>query len=84
MALEQGTGIAKNISASGIYFETELPFSVGTALSFELSFDDLAGGPLRLTCEAMIVRVEQQDGKIGVGASIKDYKLQRPQTAALA
>lgn len=75
--LENGKGVTRDVSTSGIYFETEVPLAEGSPVSFTLNFNDSPGGPLRLKCEAIIVRVEKRDGKIGVAASIKEYKFER-------
>ena len=77
VVLPQGTGMARNISTSGIYFETELPLEPGAPLSFSVQFDDSPGGPMRMQCEARIVRVEKKDGKVGVGAQIGSLRCER-------
>ena len=75
--LEQGIGVTRNVSASGIYFVTDVELVKGMAVSFTLEFNDSPGGPLRLKCQAQIVRLEPVDGKFGVGAAISHYELQR-------
>ena len=75
--LEQGLGVTRNVSASGVYFETDVPLAQGAPLSFSFRFDDALGGPLVLKCEAQIVRVEDRGGMLGVGASITNFKFER-------
>lgn len=75
--LKHGTAVAKNVSASGIYFETEVPLEEATPIHFTIEFADSPTGPLRIRCEARVVRVEQKDGKIGVGASIINSTFER-------
>ena len=74
--LEQGKGVTRDVSESGVYFETDLPFTPGAPISFSFNFDDAPGGPLVLKCEARIVRVEDRGGKTGVGATITSYKFE--------
>ena len=75
--LEKGFGITCDISASGVFFETDAPVTPGNALNFSLDFSDAPGGPLRLVCQGLVVRVEERGGKIGVGASITNYRFER-------
>jgi hypothetical protein len=76
--LEQGSGVTRNVSASGVYFETDVPLAEGAPIHFSIDFSDSAGGPVRMKCEARIVRVERKNGKVGVGAAITAFKLERP------
>lgn len=77
MGLTQGGGLTRNVSASGIYFVTDVRLTKGMPVSFTLEFKEAPGGPFRLKCEARVVRVEPLDGKFGVGAAISHYELQR-------
>lgn len=72
-----GDGVARNISTSGIYFETDSPLSAGAALNFTLVLEESPAGPMRMQCEARVVRVERKDGKVGIGAQIINMKLER-------
>jgi hypothetical protein len=71
--MAQGSGIARNVSASGIYFETDADLAEGAKLEFTVEFEDSPGGPLRAQCVARIVRVERRGGKLGVGAAIESF-----------
>src|SRR3954468_9750926 len=75
--LADGSGVARNISTSGIYLETELSLHAGAPLSFTVNFDDTPGGRMRMHCDAEIVRIEQKDGRVGVGARIINLKCER-------
>lgn len=75
--LEHGTGIARNVSATGIYFVTDVALEKGRPVSFTLDYKDYPGGPLRVKCTANVVRVERCDGKIGVGACISAFEFIR-------
>jgi hypothetical protein len=75
--LEQGFGVARNVSATGIYFVTDVALEKGMAVSLTLDFKDYPGGLLRVKCTANVVRVEQRDGRIGVGAAITAFEFNR-------
>ena len=84
VTLQHGGGITRNVSTSGVFFETDQLLTPGAAINFFLEFEKARGGPLRLKCEARIVRVEQQVGKIGVAATItsSQFKTMNQKTAS--
>lgn len=75
--LDRGSGETRNVSASGIYFVTVAALEKGMPVSFTLRFKQGSGGPFLLRGEARVVRVEQLGGKVGVGAAISHYELER-------
>jgi hypothetical protein len=75
--MEDGKGRARNVSASGIYFETDLPFTQGADLKFTVHFAPAEGGPLRMKCRARVVRIDDLHGLFGVGAAIQDFSCER-------
>jgi hypothetical protein len=67
-------GITRNISASGIYFETgTAPVGKGP-LSLSIEFPSGAGG-LTLQCIGQVVRMEDLGNRVGVAARILELKL---------
>ena len=73
--LEDGsTGVTHNISASGIYFETDRAPPQDRPLSFSVEFQS-GGGGLTLRCRAQVVRVEQLGNRVGVAALLLESKL---------
>ena len=77
--LAQGTGITRDISASGVFFETDLSFPVNATLSFSLVLEHAdPGGPVRLQCQGEVVRVEQREGKMGVAVRFTSYWFDLP------
>jgi hypothetical protein len=68
---EHGKGITRDVSASGVFFETNAACELGSELDFALEFDS-PGGPLLLRCKGTVVRVEQRDGKMGIAAKITE------------
>jgi hypothetical protein len=73
--LESGTGQTRDISASGVFFETDQSFAIGSPISFSLVLAHMHGeAPLRLQCEGKIVRIERRSGKVGVAVAIMSYR----------
>ena len=58
--------MTRDISTSGVFFETEQSHTVGAAIRLSVDF----GNPT-LQCEGSTVRVEKLDSKF---LSLKDYK----------
>ena len=75
--LDGGSGETRNVSASGIYFITDVPLEPGAPLRFTLRFKRASGGPFLLRGEARVVRTERVGSQFGVGAAISHYKLER-------
>jgi hypothetical protein len=73
--LEHGQGTVRDLSASGIYFVTDVPLKVGEPLRFSLEFQNAKTGSISANCIARIVRVEKQGDLQGVAASISRITL---------
>jgi hypothetical protein len=71
-----GSGITRDISASGVFFKTREAATVGERIEFTIEFDD-AGGKRSwtMTCLGEVVRVERGDAVLGVAARIVESKL---------
>ena len=63
---EGTTAIARDVSASGIFFETDAAYAVGSPVNVALDLDT-PWGKVMLRCEGKIVRVQQRDDTLGVG-----------------
>ncbi len=78
--LDQGLGIARDISASGVFFETEVNYQPGSEIRFSVEFDG-PWGKMMMKCQGQVVRVEQlneqQDGKVGMAAKITELRLKQ-------
>src|SRR5208337_3300930 len=73
--LEGGTGTTRDVSLSGVFFETEQSFAPGEEISLALLLERVSPGrPVRLECEGRIVRVTRFDGRIGVAVAFSSYK----------
>jgi hypothetical protein len=66
-----GEGVTRNVSASGMFVETDFSLPLGEEVDLFVVFDHHAGGPLRVKCAATIVRAEASEGARGVGAAIR-------------
>jgi hypothetical protein len=75
--LEGGFGLARNVSASGIYFVTDVALQAGQPVSFTLEFEDFPSGPIAVDCIARVVRVEEQGTTRGVGVAISSFEFHR-------
>jgi len=73
--LETGKGRTWNISASGIYFETDAELVQGSPINLQVEFNS-PGGKLALKVQGSVVRIEQLGGKIGVAVSITESVLE--------
>jgi hypothetical protein len=74
--LDRGTGITRNISTSGIFFETNEDYAEGSEISFAIELDGPQGEKLMLRSRGAIVRVERRDGRLGVAAKVVASKLE--------
>ncbi len=73
--LENGKGVTRDVSVSGVFFETDLLFSLGTPISFFLILEHADPvGPIRIQCQGNIVRVEPRHGKLGVAVAIDSHR----------
>jgi hypothetical protein len=74
--LDRGTGVTKNVSASGVFFETNVDYEAGSKINFSIELDGPQGKKMILNCQGEIVRIEQRDGKVGVAAKIVASKVE--------
>ena len=75
--LEGGEGVVRNVSASGIYFVTDVTLDKGQPVKFSLDFQNFPSGPISVNCIARIVRVEEQGTSRGVAAAISSLEFRR-------
>jgi hypothetical protein len=71
----RAAGVTKDVSASGVFFETEEDMADGSAIEFTVEFESPTG-KLVMRCSGQIVRVERSGGKLGVAAKILESKLE--------
>ena len=66
--LNDGIGTTRDISTSGIFFETESAYAIGDTIRLFLNFEHET-----LQCEARVVRVEPRNGQFGVAVELTSY-----------
>lgn len=82
--LDQGSGVTRDISQSGVFFFTEQPFVPGTTFSFVLELDYVSPGEsVYLHCKGEVVRVEETGEKKGVAVSIREFSSEKSSEAGL-
>jgi len=71
----QEESVTRDVSCTGIYFLTDHQFVEGVHFEFSLDLAyALPGKLVRLGCKGEVIRVETQDGKIGVAAKINNFQ----------
>lgn len=77
--LEEATGITRNVSLSGVLFETDRSFSAGEQIRLVLVLERISPGrPIRLQCEGRVVRVTRLNTKTSVAVAITSYRFGAP------
>ena len=66
--LKDGTGMTRDISTVGIFFETKKAHSVGDVIDLSVNFADSS-----VECAGRVVRVENLDGKFGIAVEVTSY-----------
>lgn len=67
-------GITRDVSESGIFFETDAYHRPGSAISLYIDVDT-PGGPITLACNGVIVRVERLASRVGLAIRITDTSI---------
>lgn len=75
--LGDAVGITRDVSASGLYFETEASFAAGSPIQFAIDIET-PGGMMVLYCRGEIVRVEPRGAQQGVAVRIMESSLGNP------
>jgi hypothetical protein len=66
--------MTRNISTSGVFFETDQAFSTGNPIRLTVVLEPtLPGNPARLHCRGKIVRAEGHGEKPGVAVAFTSY-----------
>jgi hypothetical protein len=75
--LDGATGVTRDVSASGIFFETEASYAEGSEIAFSVDLET-PGGKMVLNCKGAIVRVERGQSRIGVAVRITESAIRAP------
>lgn len=65
------TGVTRDISASGVFFETEATYPLSSSIHFQVKLDTPQDKML-VTCRGEIVRVEPRNKNVGVAVKITE------------
>lgn len=71
MDLGAVSGTTRNLSASGLFFETDTPFAVGCEVRFVVDLDTPEGGKA-LRCRGEVLRIKPRAGRMGIAVRILD------------
>lgn len=73
--LEEGQGTTRDVSLSGVFFETGVPFRLNETIKFILVFEGMSWShTIRLECEGRVVRIQPSGERVGVAATIASYR----------
>ncbi len=84
--LEEGRGTTRDVSLSGVFFETDQSFAPDERVSLVLVLERSSPGrPIRLQCEGRVVRVTSSGTRTGVAVALSSYRFgDQGQTVELA
>jgi hypothetical protein len=75
IAWEKGTGITRNMSATGAFFKTESYLSVGASITFFLRKEQPSQStPLYFYGRGKVVRSEPYQGQWGIGLQFTSFR----------
>jgi len=81
VAVEKKKAVSRDVSASGIYFETDASLAPGQSISFAFTLEQVYPDVrLELQCMGRIVRVERRAGRLGVAATIDSWSFKPSET----
>ena len=73
--LKNGTGVMRDMSASGAYFVTHNTYRIGETINFSIS-TYASDGRTVWKCRGDVLRTEPQDRNIGVAVKITGTKVE--------
>ena len=74
--LGDARGITRDVSASGVFFETNASLGIGSSIEFSVEFDSPNGSKMVLRCSGDIVRREVREDRVGVAVKIVESKME--------
>ena len=74
VTLDGAKGVTRDVSASGIFFETDAEYAAGSDISFSVNLET-PGGKMVLNCKGAIVRVERGADRLGVAVRITESSI---------
>ena len=80
VSVDGAVGLTRDVSASGIFFETDAAYAPGSDIRFTVDIGT-PGGDMVLSCHGNIVRVEHRGSKVGVAVRITESDIRPVPTA---
>ena len=75
---ERGNGVIRNISTSGVLFETDQVFPAGVPIQFTVLLEPRCSGTSTcLHCQGQIVRAEPTEARMGIAVAFTSYRFAR-------
>ena len=74
--MEDGKGVTRNVSASGVYIETRERPAIAGPLHFTLILEHARPTPIRLTCVGSVVRIEPHGDGFGIALAITSHEIE--------
>jgi len=75
VTLGSGTGVTRDVSATGMFFETTATLDSGSVIGFSVEFDTPTG-KMVLHCKGNIVRTERRNNRLGVAVNITESTIE--------
>ena len=72
--MESAHAVTRDVSASGLFLETDAVISAGSVINFIVDIDTPAGKRV-LRCRGSVVRVETMDSRLGCAVKILESTL---------
>jgi hypothetical protein len=73
VALENGTGVTRDISQTGVYLKTSAAFTPGDTIRLTLELEyAVPDGPMQFQCVGRVVRVEKLGEEYGIASTIDE------------
>ena len=66
---DESKGVTRNLSPSGVFFETDKHYEVGSIITMTIDLETPPG--TRLRCVGTIARVDDRGSKVGVAVDMK-------------
>ena len=63
--------MTRNISTSGVFFETERVHTIGDTVQLSVQLAEAS-----IQCEGRVVRLEQLEGKFGIAVEMTSYRFE--------
>ncbi len=67
--LDGKQGLTRNISATGIYFESQADQAPGSMVQFVVEVE-VQGQKLKMVCKGEVVRVDHKDSTVGIAVKL--------------